>query len=50
MGIYHYKFDVVNYATISNPAFIAHIDRVGILFYMKSEKKINNLPQKHDIH
>lgn len=32
-----YKFDVVNYSTISNPDFIEHIDRVGLVFYQKSE-------------
>lgn len=35
-----YKFDVVNYATISNPDFIAHINRVGVVFYKKTKKKI----------
>lgn len=33
-----YKFDVVNYATISNPAFIDHINRVGVIFYQNFKK------------
>jgi uncharacterized protein len=36
-----YKFDVVNYAAISNPEFIDHINRVGISFYQK-QKKVTN--------
>lgn len=28
-----YMFDVLNYHTLTNPALIEHIDRVGIVFY-----------------
>ncbi len=31
-----YKFDVVNYTSVSNPDFIDHINRVGIVFYKKA--------------
>lgn len=31
-----YKFDVVNYSTISNEDFANHIDRVGKIFYSKT--------------
>lgn len=34
-----YKFDVLNYHTIAEPALIEHIQRIGILFY-KSENDI----------
>jgi uncharacterized protein len=30
-----YRFDIVNYATISNPDLVAHIDRVGLVIYQK---------------
>ena len=36
-----YKFDVVNYSTISNPDFTGHIDRVGKVFYRKEEHPQN---------
>ena len=32
-----YQFDVVHYASISNPDFISHIDRVGIIFYQQKK-------------
>ncbi|MEY3051611.1 MAG: hypothetical protein RLY31_1396 [Bacteroidota bacterium] len=31
-----YKFDVLNYHTIREPALVAHINSVGIVFYNKS--------------
>ena len=31
-----YKFDVVNYSSISNPDFTSHINRVGVVFYKKA--------------
>lgn len=41
-----YKFDIVNYAAISNPDFTDHIKRVGIVFYKKQEHTIDQLPKK----
>ena len=32
-----YKFDVLDYNTISNQNLIDHINRVGIVFYKKAE-------------
>lgn len=32
-----YRFDILNYHTISNHDLIAHIDRVGITVYRKGE-------------
>lgn len=31
-----YKFDVINYHTIKEPALVEHIDRVGIVFYKQT--------------
>jgi predicted nucleotidyltransferase len=31
-----YKFDILHYHTIQEPALTAHIDRVGIVFYEKA--------------
>jgi predicted nucleotidyltransferase len=31
-----YRFDVLNYHTIAEPALIDHINRIGIVFYEKS--------------
>jgi predicted nucleotidyltransferase len=33
-----YKFDVLNYHTISNKELVDHIDRVGIRFYLKEKQ------------
>lgn len=33
-----YKFDVLNYHTIQEPALIEHIDRAGIVFYEKNQQ------------
>ncbi len=30
-----YKFDLINYSSIKEPALISHIDRVGIEFYTR---------------
>jgi len=32
-----YKFDVLNYHTISNTELVDHIERVGIRFYLKKK-------------
>lgn len=34
-----YKFDVLDYSTISNRNLIDHINRVGIVFYEKKRNK-----------
>jgi uncharacterized protein len=39
-----YHFDLLNHDTISNPDLLAHIERVGICFYRKSEDDGQNLP------
>lgn len=28
-----YRFDIVDYAALSNPHFIDHIDHIGVIFY-----------------
>jgi len=33
-----YKFDVLNYHSISNAELVNHIDRVGIRFYLKENQ------------
>ena len=35
-----YKFDVLNYHSISNEELVKHIDRVGICFYQQSQSSI----------
>lgn len=32
-----YKFDVLNYHSIKEPALVSHIDRVGKIFYDKTQ-------------
>ena len=32
-----YKFDVLNYHSVKEPALIAHIDKVGVEFYRRSK-------------
>ncbi len=34
-----YFFDVVDYATTTNPAFKTHIDQCGKIFYVKEKNK-----------
>jgi predicted nucleotidyltransferase len=40
-----YKFDVLNYHTISNNDLIEHIDRVGIIFYNQNQS-LTPVPQQ----
>ncbi len=40
MATFRYKFDVINYSTISNPELLAHINRGGVLFFKKSAIQI----------
>ena len=41
-----YYFDLLNYHSLSNPDLTDHINRVGKLFYQKSEIPIVNEPEK----
>ncbi len=35
-----YHFDLLNYHTISSPDLLAHIDRVGVIFYTKATPRL----------